>query len=126
MAKSINISFPMKHSPQGVFQTNTTTLQAISDDLRILLLSNYGERPIHYDFGANLKRIIFEQGPDTKQQIRDAIVSAVDKWMPALILNTIDVEDNSTNASLKLNEIKVKINFSIGQLEGFLEQNIRG
>jgi phage baseplate assembly protein W len=116
----------MRHSSQGAFDVNVTTLDAISDDLRILLLSNYGERPIHYDFGANLRRVLFEQGPDMKQQIRDSIVSAVDKWMPSLVLNTIDVEDNTTNPSLRSNEVRVKIEFSVGQLQGFLEQNIRG
>ena len=59
--RSINVMFPMKKSSSGAFQTNITTFDAVRDDLKILLLTNHGERPIHYDFGANLRSAIFEQ-----------------------------------------------------------------
>jgi len=125
MAGSINIRFPLRKSPKGAFETNQSTIQAVADDLRILILTNYGERPIHYDFGANLRRIIFEQGPDVRQQISDAIVAAVDKWMPFVILQDVQVNDSSTSPTVRPNEVNVKITFSVGQLEGVLEQRIR-
>lgn len=125
MARSINIRFPLRKSSRGAFATNESTIQAVADDLRILISTNHGERPIHFDFGANLRKIIFEQGPDVKQQIVDAINSAVEKWMPFVILNDIQVTDNTTNTTLRSNEVNVKIAFSVGQLEGVLEQRLR-
>ena len=116
----------MRYSSQGAFLANESTLRAVSDDLRILLLTNYGERPIHYDFGANLRKVLFEQGPDMKQQIEDCITSAVDKWMPFLIITNISVKDSNDDSTLRLNEVKVNIDFTVGQLEGSLSQNIRG
>lgn len=126
MTTKVNIAFPMRYSSEGAFLTNDVTLKAVSDDLKILLLTNYGERVIHYDFGANLRRILFEQGPDMKQQIKDAIASAVNKWMPFLIINNIIVEDNIDNPSLRLNEINVSVNFSVGQLTSSLSVVVRG
>lgn len=125
MAGTINVRFPMRKGSRGAFETNVSTIQAVADDLRILILTNYGERPIHYDFGANLRRVIFEQGEDVRQQVKDAIVAAVDKWMPFVILNEITVDDVTTKPTLKPNEINVKINFSVGQIEGVLEQRIK-
>lgn len=126
MANFINIVFPMRRGIQGAFSANTETLRAVSDDLRILLLTNYGERPIHYDFGANLRRILFEQGDDIKQQINDSIVAAVDKWMPFLVIDEITIQDNKDDSTLRLNEVRVNIDFRVGNLEGSLSQQIRG
>lgn len=126
MANFINIVFPMRRGIQGAFAANTETLRAVSDDLRILLLTNYGERPIHYDFGANLRRILFEQGEDVKQQINDSIVAAVDKWMPFLVIDQITIKDNKDDSTLRLNEVRVNIDFRVGNLEGSLSQQIRG
>ena len=125
MAGNINIKFPMRKSSKGAFDMNQSTIRAVADDLRILIISNYGERPIHYDFGANLRKILFEQSPNIKQQIIDSITSAVDKWMSFVTLQNIEVDDNATNGTLRLNEIKVKITFLVGQLEGVLEQVVR-
>lgn len=123
--KSINIKYPLQKSNAGGFATNRTTIEAITDDLRILILSNYGERPIHYDFGANLRKIVFEQGRDLPQKINNAIRAAVNKWMPFVNILSIDVLDSSTNSTLQDNEVRIRITFAAGQLQGVLEQNIR-
>lgn len=125
MADPINLSFPLRKSSKGAFETNQSTLDAIRDDLRILLLTNHGERPIHYDFGANLRRLIFEQSPGVLQQAEDLISAAVEKWMPFVKLVEIKVENDTVNPGLRPNELKINLKFSVGQLEGSLEQRIR-
>jgi phage baseplate assembly protein W len=59
--KSINLKFPLRRSSAGAFETNVTTIAAVTDDLKILILTNFGERPMQYDFGANLRSVVFEQ-----------------------------------------------------------------
>lgn len=126
MAKSINLKFPLKRSPKGAFETNNTTIAAVTDDLRILLLTNYGERPIHYDFGANLRRVLFEQeGADVRQKVADSIVSAVERWMPFVSLEEITVDDSTTKSTLRPNEVRVTIKFTVAGLQGVLTQEIR-
>lgn len=123
---NINLKFPLRRSSKGAFDTNQSTIDAVADDLRILILTNYGERPIHYDFGANLRRILFEQeGGDIRQQVKDSIISATEKWMPFVSIIDILVDDSTTNSTLKSNEINVKINFGVGQLQGTLQQSIK-
>lgn len=123
--KGINLQFPLTKSPQGAFETNKTTISAVTDDLKILILTNFGERPIQYDFGANLRSVIFEQGPSMEQKIKDLITIAVNKWMPFVILNDIAVltADNSNN--VLQNEVRVRIFFSVGALQGALDQSIK-
>jgi len=124
MADPINIKFPLRHGAQGAFATNDDTLAAVADDLTILLLSNFGERPIHSDFGANLRDIIFEQGIDLKQQVEDNIRVAVDKWMPFVTVGEVDVRTSEDDRNLRPNQIHVKINFFVGQLQGVLNRQI--
>lgn len=126
MVKSINLKFPLKRSPKGAFEVNNTTIAAVTDDLRILLLTNYGERPIHYDFGANLRRVLFEQeGADVRQRVADSIVSAVERWMPFVFLEEITVDDSTTKPTLRPNEVRVTIKFSVAGVQGILSQEIR-
>jgi phage baseplate assembly protein W len=125
MAGSINLKFPLKKSSKGAFDTNTATIDAVADDLRILIITNHGERPIHYDFGANLRSVIFEQGTDVRQRVKDSIYAAVEKWMPFVNLVDVEVDDNATDQTLMLNEVKVKIEFTVNQLKGVLTQRIK-
>ena len=128
MADPINLQFPMRRSTQGAFATNDTTLEAVADDLLILVLTNHGERPIHGDFGANLRKVIFEgQGRDVRQQIQDQITVAVAKWMPFVNLLKIDVSDHTSDTTLRLNEVHIKIEFSVGNIDArkVLSQRIR-
>ena len=61
MANTISIKFPLRKSSQGAFEGNVETIDAIRDNLRILLLTNHGERPINYDFGCNLRKVLFNE-----------------------------------------------------------------
>lgn len=126
--KGLNIAFPLKRSTFGAFKTNDTTLDAVRDDLRMLLITNWGERLINYDFGANLRSIIFEQrGSETKQKIEDAINVAVEKWIPYVNILDMQIKDQNDDAGLGDNEVKIKISFQVGQsgLESVLEQKIQ-
>jgi len=128
MSDPINIKFPLTKGSQGAFDTNVDTLSAVTDDLRILILTNHGERPIHYDFGANLRKVIFEfRGSALRQAIKDSIEVAVEKWMPFVNLLDITVEESTVNPTLRDNEVLVKIKFSIGNIDvnTILVQRIR-
>ena len=125
MANPINIAFPLRKGSQGAFATNDTTLQAVADDLRMLILTNHNERVVHSDFGANLRPIIFEMSSNVDQQIADAISSAVEKWMPFVNLIDIAVRDERTDANIRPNEIRVTITFSVNQIQGSLELQVK-
>jgi phage baseplate assembly protein W len=126
MADPINIKFPLKRSNKGAFETNDTTVNAIADDLRILLLTNHGERLVHFDYGANLREAIFEQGPDLKQKLKDLIIVAVEKWMPFVNILEIIIKTSSEDTGLLQNEVNIALRFSVGQEKGQLSQTIRG
>jgi phage baseplate assembly protein W len=99
MAKQrfINIDFPFKDSPEGFyFNLNATDADAIRADLLHLLLTNKGERLYLPDFGSDLKKFIFEPNDDvTHEQIKDSLNETIKRYMPNLIINSIEFKNNS-------------------------------
>lgn len=128
--KPINFKFPLKKSSQGGFERNYTTLDAVASDMKLLLLTNHGERPIHYDFGANLRSVLFEpmDSPGALRQIvKDLVLTAIEKWMPFVNIVEIIVDDPTTLETLGRNEIHISIEFSVGNIDEtqVLKQRIR-
>lgn len=126
--KGLNLTFPLRTGLAGAFETNKTTIDAVKDDLRILLLTNHGERLIYSDFGANLRGLLFENmSQDFEVKIQDSIVVATEKWMPFITIKDIQVKTGQTDLSLGSNETKIKIFFSVNNsnLEDSLEIRLK-
>ena len=52
--RSINFKFPLKSANRGFFQGNKTTIGAIREDIKILLMTVKGERVMHKNMGTNI------------------------------------------------------------------------
>ena len=115
--KPLNIRFPLKKSFGGAFQTNNVTVDAIADDLKILILTNHGERPMNFTFGANLRSLLFEQDSEISQKISDRLSAAIDVWMPFLTIRSIAVTTNKDDPSVQEYTAKIKVEFFVGQTD---------
>jgi phage baseplate assembly protein W len=89
--KSININYPFKDSPKGFFlDLNTTDTEAIKADLMHLLLTNKGERLYLPDFGANLRKYLFDPYDTiSEEDIKNEIKEAVKKYIPNLKITSV-------------------------------------
>jgi len=87
-------------------------LDQIKDNLKNLILTNYGERLIQYNFGANLRPLLFEY--TNKENFDDEamlnINTAVSKYMS--FVNLIDYESKVILED-GMSKIKLKINFNV-------------
>lgn len=122
--KGLNIKFPLRKGAAGAFDLNETTLDAVRDDLRMLLLTNHGERLVHGLFGANLRALLFENmSQDFETRIQDAIVLSVERWIPFVSVKDIEVKTGQNDLSLGPNETNIKVFFSVNNtdLEDVLE-----
>lgn len=81
---------------------------AMHDNLRNLILTNWGERLGLYDFGGNLRPLTTElvSAEDFDGQAIERISGAVQKWMPFITLETfqssIDRINNKNTAIIKI------------------------
>lgn len=100
----------------GYFAFTSTELDAIKQNLKSLIVTNHGERPMRYDFGCNLREFMFEQerGDELKQRIADRILEQVARWMPYISVSelTIMFSEEDPHATQE-NSVRIDVKFSI-------------
>jgi phage baseplate assembly protein W len=93
---------------EGIFAMNYSLEDQFSDNLRNLLLTNWGERLGVYEFGANLKPLTteFVSQDDFDGKAIDRIKGAVGTWMPFIDLedftSQMDRQENANTGVLKI------------------------
>ena len=94
----------------GYFATTKTTMDAIKNDVRLLLMTERGERLFQPFLGMNIRRFLFEQiTDDTAIEIENDIVDTFQTWLPFVELRDIDVDLGDQDR----NKISINITFNI-------------
>ena len=91
----INIAFPFEDDTKNNYflKMNKEGKQAIKSDLIHLLLTTPGDRLYLPEFGADLRRYIFEPNDsETRGAIKTEIQQAIDKYIPNLKLMELKIE----------------------------------
>lgn len=111
------IKTPLRSTSSGLFDMNYDLADQFSDNLRNLILTNWGERPCLYKFGANLRPLLteFVSLDNFDNAAINSIKNAVETWMPFIDLeNYQSSKDTTTNN--KLGVINLKITYNIPAL----------
>ena len=110
---SVGLDLPIARQAgdqMGYFATTKTTIDAIKNDIRLLLMTQRGERLFQPLLGMNIRRFLFEQiTNDTAIEIENDIVETFQIWLPFVELQNIDVDLGDQNR----NKIKINITFNI-------------
>ena len=94
----------------GYFATTKTTMDAIKNDIRLLLMTERGERLFQPLLGMNIRRFLFEQRTDdTAIEIENDIVDTFQIWLPCVELQNIEVDLGDQDR----NKISINITFNI-------------
>tara|TARA_R110000744_G_scaffold20477_2_gene53783 strand:+ start:233 stop:673 length:441 start_codon:yes stop_codon:yes gene_type:complete len=113
----IGIKTPVQFSDaDGLFAMHTDPVKNIQDNFRNLLLTNHGERVGLYDFGANLRPLVFDLGKnDFDQEAIIRIKNAISKYMP--FIEPLTFETFSTNSGERvLAKSGIRITYAIPRL----------
>ena len=116
----IGLTYPIKSGKNLDFELTKTSFEQAEYNLTNLLLTQKGERVFQPEFGTTLRRICFEQVDDNlPETIETDIRTAVELWLPYIIINEIEVLQDDNN----LNKIYVQLKYST-TLESFKENTI--
>jgi phage baseplate assembly protein W len=109
---AVGVSLPF--NGKGVFNKTFTTKDQIKSNLVNLILTNKGERVFNPEFGADLKRVLFEGiTEDTVELVQNLISDAVRIFLPEITLVSVDVNvDDRDN-----NTITISINYYLNVSE---------
>lgn len=115
---SVGIEFPFgKTTGDGYFKSTKTTIDAVKNNIRLLLQTQRGERVFQPNLGMNLRSLIFEPlNEDITIQIENNIVDVFGKWLPFVDLRGIEVVRNDN-----LNQVNINIKFSVRRAPNSLE-----
>ena len=119
---SVGIDFPFGRVPDGdgYFKTSKTTVDAIKNNIKLLLKTERSERLFQPFLGMNLKRFVFEQiTEDVKIQIENDIVDTFETWLPFVELRDIEISSDSANEGQS--KIGINIVFNIKKTPNSLE-----
>ena len=110
---SVGLDLPIARKAgdnQGYFATTKTTMDAVKNDIKLLLMTQRGERLMQPFLGMDIRRFLFEQiTENTAVEIENDIVETFETWLPFVQLQELDVDLGNQDK----NQIKINITFNI-------------
>ena len=107
----IDLSFTRSEGIEGWFKSTETTLDAVKNNIRLLLMTEKGERLMQPSIGLGLKRFLFEQiKPDTASIIEAELSHVFEYLMPFISINNVDINTDASDA-LGRNTISIQVDF---------------
>jgi len=118
MASFINFKFPLRSYRRGFYEGNETTIAAVTENIKILLLTRKGERPINRSLGCSISTfqgILFEQQnkEEIKERVKMEITATMKKWMPQVALTGLEVDTDDENSGLALNYLLIRMKYAL-------------
>ena len=117
----VGLQMPLGRQPgsnDGYFASTKTTMDAVKEDVKLLLLTQQGERLFQPLLGMNIRRFLFEQiTENTVIEIENDIVSTFSRWLPFVQLNDINIDITEQDR----NKIKIDIKFNIANAPNDLQ-----
>jgi phage baseplate assembly protein W len=114
----IGIKTPMSFGNNGnPYQMNTSVADQVGDNLRNMILTNYGERLGLYDYGGNLRAILAEytSNVDSETFVMQSIMRTVEKYMPFITLDTFDLQSLPTTRS-GMSKFQIIVSYSVPKI----------
>tara|TARA_Y100000004_G_scaffold86697_1_gene97198 strand:+ start:124 stop:600 length:477 start_codon:yes stop_codon:yes gene_type:complete len=116
---SVGIDFPFGRvgNGDGYFKATKTTIEAVKNNIRLLLQTERGERVFQPNLGMNLRSLLFEQmDEDLTIRIENNIVDTFQRWLPFVELRDIQVSRRDD-----LSQVDIKIDFNIKRAPNSLD-----
>ena len=111
---AVGVSLPFRRGNMGYFEQEFTTLDQVKVNIKNLLLTMKGERPMQPTFGSDLFKTLFEpmvDGGEIEDQAQLAIEEALAEWLPYIKLESLDF--TSTDDDKNHNRFRITLVFSI-------------
>ena len=101
-----------------------TDIQAIRQSIKILVLSNYSDRPFHPELGGNVTRYLFENpSPLVALAIRDEIIRLIERKEPRATDSKVQIElDVDRNPLLATITFRIKNTNTSAEVSFYLDR----
>jgi len=119
MSSGLSVALPLTTSDVfGAYNLNTTFEQLAKQNLKMLLLTNPGEKMMDPEFGVGIRNFLFQLNINTTYaDITTAIQNQVQRYLPYISINDIQYSIPENTPDLFPNDLSVAINFTIVPLQ---------
>jgi phage baseplate assembly protein W len=109
LQKNIVIGVSLPFNAKGVFNKTYSTKEQIKSNLINLLLTDKGERIMNPEFGADLRRSLFDNITQSNTDLlQTKIIDAINIFIPEIELTNVAVEPN-----IDYNTLNVTIDYRL-------------
>jgi phage baseplate assembly protein W len=119
----VGIDYPFHKSDgvEGWFKSTETTIEAVKNNIKLLLLTTRGERLMQPTLGLNLRRFLFEQFTDESRiTIENEIVDTFRTFLPFVEIKDLVIGMNETD-DIGKNKLNISVLFNITRDPNTLE-----
>ena len=103
LQKNIVIGVSLPFNAAGVFNKTYSTKDQIKSNLVNLLLTDKGERIMNPEFGADLRRSLFDNITNSNiELLKLKIVDAINIFIPEIELGNVDIMSDSDSNTLDI------------------------
>ena len=110
MAEGLSIALPLSlDEKDGPYKGNVTLDEVAQQNIKMIVLTNPGERVMEPDFGVGIRNFLFEQEtPFLVSEIQTRIGTQVEKYAPFVKIRELNIDIDSDNGFLSV-EIKYAV-----------------
>src|SRR4051812_31143989 len=114
MPIGFTVPFAQATGSLGYLETTNDELSAVRENLKSLMLTNWGERVMNYNFGCNFLEFLFDNhDSELSTRIEDRIVSQISTWMPFVTVTSVSVTFSDEDETLPENSIQIDLSFKV-------------
>ena len=116
--EGISVSLPLTYdNTDGPFRLNKTLKDVVKQNLKNLVLTSPGERVMIPDFGAGVRRLLFEPATaETYSALRQRISTQISKFMPFVEIEELLLLNPEQDESLSPNAVRLVIRYNVGSI----------
>ena len=108
---------PLSNAEDDTHQMLKTIKEVVKQNVKMVILTNPGERIMMPNFGVGIQQYLFE---NISQMVLEAakqrISSQVEQFLPYVNIGTIQFNTNNTDPRIPLNTVHISISYSIPSL----------
>ena len=118
----IDLPFHKSDGVEGYFKSTTTTIDAVKNNIKNLLMTHQGERLMRPLFGNPFRQNLYEQMTEDSQiKLMTSMRDLITNWFPYVQISEFrmkDVGDEYSDDSVHQNSVNLFIRFNIRGVTG--------
>ena len=111
----LSLPFIKSDGTEGWFKSTETTLDAVKQNLKLLMMTEKGERLMQPNVGLNLRSYLFQQiDKNTIDSVKADLTASFERLLPFIMVKNIQIDVTQLD-SIGKNTMNIRVDFSLSR-----------